>query len=91
MTTGVHYIDKLPVPQSRRAQSSLADDSTVVTPPSLTSKQPSEYQVITESCEWCMETAPWSADDDEDTNTILTETVTQKQVNTKSQEPLKTN
>jgi hypothetical protein len=56
-------------------QGSLADDSTAVTPPSISSKEPSEYQVITESCEWCMETAPWTADDEEDSNTIVVNTV----------------
>jgi hypothetical protein len=52
--------------QSNRAQNSLADDSTAVTPPSITSKQPTDYQVITESCEWCMVTTPWNGDDDEE-------------------------
>jgi hypothetical protein len=73
MTNGILNFNKLPVPHSSRGQSSLADDSTAVTPPSHSSKQPSEYQVITESCEWCMETAPWT-DDEDDTNTIIAAT-----------------
>lgn len=73
MTHGMQISSNLPVPQSNRVavQGSLADDSTAVTPPSVSSKEPSEYQVITESCEWCMETAPWTADDEEDSNTII--------------------
>ena len=71
MTNGKPISSNLPVPQSSRVQGSLADDSTAVTPPSVSSKQPSEYQVITESCEWCMESAPWTADDEEDSNTII--------------------
>ena len=74
----------LPVPQLSRLQGSLADDSTAGTPPSVSSKEPSEYQVITESCEWCMETAPWTADDDEDedTNTIIAAEVNPKAIHT---------
>ena len=82
MTKGIPIANNLPVPESSRVQGSLADDSTAVTPPSVSSKQPSEYQVITESCEWCMETAPWTADDDEDNNTILAADVNPKKIPT---------
>ena len=79
MTNEMSISSNLPVPQSSRV-GSLADDSTVVTPPSVSSSQPSEYQVITESCEWCMETAPWIADDEEDSNTIIASDVNQKAI-----------
>lgn len=82
MTKGQNISSNLPVPQSSRTQGSLADDSTAVTPPSVSSNQPSEYQVITESCEWCMETAPWTADDEEDTNTIIAAEVHPKTIHT---------
>ncbi len=80
MTKGILISSNLPVPQSCREQESLADDSTAVTPPSVSSNQPSEYQVITESCEWCMETAPWTADDEDDTNTIIAAEVNPKTI-----------
>jgi hypothetical protein len=69
---------RVTVTPSSRTLGSLADDSTAVTPPSLSSNEPSEYQVITESCEWCMETAPWTADEDEDANTIIVATAEEK-------------
>jgi hypothetical protein len=80
MTKGMTMSSDLPVPHSSRVQGSLADDSTAVTPPSISSNQPSEYQVITESCEWCMETAPWTADDEEDSNTIIANEVNPKAI-----------
>jgi hypothetical protein len=45
---------------------SLADDSTAIAAVSVVTKQPTEFQVLTESCEWCLVTTPWTGDDDED-------------------------
>ena len=83
MTKEITITSNVPAPQSSLVQGSLADDSTAVTPPSVSSNQPSEYQVITESCEWCMETAPWISDDDEeDNNTIIAAEVSPKTIQT---------
>ena len=54
--------------QSQRSKRSLADDSTAVTPLSTSSKQPSDYQVITESCEWCMVSPPWTGEEYEESD-----------------------
>lgn len=50
---------------ARRGSSSLADESVAIAAPSITSKQPTECQVVTESCEWCMVDTPWTGDDDD--------------------------
>lgn len=55
------------IPATRHEFRSLADDVTsMVATPSVGSKQPTEFQVIAESCEWCMVDTPWTGDDDDD-------------------------
>jgi len=55
-----------PVLEAKRRRKSLADDVTETPTPSVSTKQPSDYQVLVESCEWCMVETPWTGEDDDD-------------------------
>jgi hypothetical protein len=54
----------LPTPPN--SQNSLADDGTAIISPSVGTKQPTHYQVIAESCEWCLKENPWTGDEEDD-------------------------
>lgn len=42
------------------------DDGTALAATSVSTKQPTNYQVLAESCEWCLVENPWTGDEDDD-------------------------
>lgn len=62
--TGGEVASDGPLVLQAKRRKSLADDVTEIQAPSVSTKQPSDYQVLVESCEWCMvETWPGEEDD----------------------------